>query len=67
MKILTAIIVFVAAALALAGGYVFARMHRFEISHGGSDRYYVVVRLDRWTGEAWKLESHQTWVPIQKR
>ena len=47
-----------------AGLYTAARLHRYEISHGGSDRYYVVIKLDRWTGESWKLATGSVWEPI---
>lgn len=53
-------------AAALAGAiYVGARLMRFEISHGGSDRYYVVMKLDRWTGKTWKLESGGVWNEVR--
>lgn len=61
MKLLASLL---AAVVVLAAVYCYARVNRFEISHGGSSRYYVVVKLDRWTGETWKLESGNRWAPI---
>ena len=59
---------FIAGLLLVAGAlYLTARMTRYEISHGGSDRYYVVVKLDRWTGQTWKLESGGVWSSLSTR
>ena len=63
MKHLTAVL----AILILAGGlYVFARLHRYEVTIGGGTRYYSVIKLDRWTGACWKLDNNGVdWNPIE--
>lgn len=38
--------------------YVAARLTRYEITIGGGTRYYSVIKLDRWTGETWKLDNN---------
>jgi hypothetical protein len=29
---------------------------RYTVVIGGSDRYYSTLRLDRWTGEVWRMD-----------
>lgn len=64
MKLLAIVL----AVLLVAGGlYAWARLHRYEVSYGGNQRYYVVVKLDRWTGRAWKMESGPSWAEIDEQ
>ena len=52
------------AAIATALGLT-ARMHRYEITIGGGTRYYSVIKLDRWTGQTWRLDNSGTrWNPV---
>lgn len=42
----------------------YAITHRYSISCGGSQRYYVIVKTDHWTGATWKLSTGLVWVQI---
>jgi hypothetical protein len=62
-SILRGLLVAVCIAAAL---WTYAVMNRYEVSIGGSSRYYSVIRLDRWTGSAWKLDnSGEFWFEIE--
>ncbi len=56
--------IFLAAVLLAGGLYVWARLHRYEISYGGNQRYYLALKLDRWTGRTWKLNAGPGWTEI---
>lgn len=60
-----ALAIVLAAGIAAGGLYAWARLHRYEVSYGGNQRYYVVIKLDRWTGRAWKMESGPSWAEIE--
>lgn len=57
MKTTIQILAVVIAAVAI---YTAARLHRYEITIGGGSRYYSVIKLDRWSGRAWKLDNSGT-------
>lgn len=56
-----------AAAVLAAGLYTWARLHRYEVIDAGNDRYYVIVKLDRWTGQTWKFETGGVWHAMPAR
>lgn len=63
MTLRTSIVV-VLVAMVAAGSYVLA--HRYEVVVGGSSRYYAVIKIDRITGQAWKLDMNgRDWNAIE--